>query len=262
MSCMNIPGPSIDCYGNPITDVICSFASGGRENYNKMLLRLIDSCVEHWHGDMLIYSPDHWLDEYEGFNIRKGWPQPKGIKSLTHSEMPYQFKTALIQEALEMGYERIIWLDSSMQLKKDLTPLFDGINGMTFFENLGHPTWKYISDTALVMLKNDGYLSDASKHQDIINVPQVWGGAFALNFSKIGTSSFFNNLKEYSLNGSFKDSGSRRPGFITHRHDQAVMSVILNDWAHTLLPYGQILCPPHDRTGEYGNDPYLICRGL
>lgn len=242
-------------------DVICSFASKGREDYRKSLLRLIDSVKEHWSGDMLVYSPDHWLDEYKGVKIRKGWPQPKGIKSLTHAEMPYQFKTALIQEALEMGYQRIIWLDSSMQLKKDLTPLFNGIGGMTFFENLGHPTWKYISDHALDMLRSDGFMNDGSTWQDIKQVPQIWGGAFALDFTK-NAWSFFSNLIKYSLNGSFKEGGSTRVGFITHRHDQAVMSVLLNEALFTMLPYGKILCPPHDRTGEYGNDPYLICRGL
>lgn len=161
-----------------------------------------------------------------------------------------------------MGYERIIWLDSSMQLKKDLTPLFDGYNGLSFFDNLGHPTWRYINDSALEMLKNDGFLSNTSTFEDIIDIPQVWGGAFALDFTQGTAKEFFGDLKEYSLNGSFKNGGSTRPGFITHRHDQAVMSVLLNDWMYTRLPYGQILCPPHDRTGEYGNDPYLICRGL
>ena len=262
MSCMNIPGPRIGCDGKPITDVICSFSSGGRENYNKMLLRLIDSVVEHWFGDMLVYSPDHWLDEYKGVKIRKGWPQPKGIASLTHSEMPYQFKTALIQEALEMGYERIIWLDSSMQLKKDLTPLFNGDKGLTFFENLGHPTWKYLSDAAYHMLQRDGYFGPTAEFSDLKRIPQIWGGAFALNFQELGAPTFFHELKEYSLNGSFKDGPSLTPGFVTHRHDQAVMSVLLNDIKFTMLPYGHILCPPHDRTGEYGNDPYLICRGL
>lgn len=243
-------------------DVICSFASGGRENYNGMLLRLIDSVKEHWNGDMLVYSPDHWMTEYKGIKINKGWPKPKGIQSFTHAEMPYQFKTALIQEAIEKGYERIIWLDSSMQLKKDLKPLFNGINGLTFFENLGHPTWKYLSDEAFYMLERDGYFGPLPEFSDLKSTKQVWGGAFAIDTNQIAANSFFNNLKEYSLNGSFKDSSSTRPGFITHRHDQAVMSVLLNEWEHTLLAYGQILCPPHDRTGEYGNDPYLICRGL
>lgn len=237
-------------------DVILSFATKGRENYNGMLLRLIDSCIEHWKGDLLIYSPDHELSEYRGVTIHKGWPDPVGIKSYTHAEMPYQFKTALIQKAIELGYQRIIWLDSSMQLKKDLTPLFECKTGITTFENLGHPTWKYLSDKAAFLLFG---------RQDYIeylkNIPQIWGGAFALDLNKATATGFWSDLKEYSTNGSFKESGSERTGFIAHRHDQSVMSVLVHTLSN-MLPYGQILCPPHDKTGEYGNDPYLVCRGL
>lgn len=235
-------------------DVIVSFSTKGRENYNGMLLRLIDSCLEHWKGDLLIYSPDHELSEYKGVKIHKGWPDPVGIKSYTHAEMPYQFKTALIQKAVELGYERIIWLDSSMQLKKDLTPLLDNSeSGIVTFHNLGHPTWKYISDKALDLL--------GVSREESLNIPQVWGGAFALDFTRLGAKLFFEELKEFSVNGSFKDAGSKAQGFVAHRHDQSVMSVLLHGKCD-MLEYGQILCPPHDRTGEYGTDPYLVCRGL
>lgn len=236
-------------------DCLVSFSSKGRDDYNRSLLRLIDSVKLHWKGDTLVYSPDHWLEEYQGIKIHKGWPQPKGVKSFIHSEMPYQFKTAMIQLALEQRYERIIWLDSSMQLKKDLTPLFDSKTGITTFHNLGHDTWKYLSASAESMLQS--YLID----KDLFSIPQIWGGAFALDFRKEGTKDFFERLKFFSVNGSFLDSGSGRPGFITHRHDQSVMSVLLYGKCD-MLPYGQILCPPHDSTGEYGTDPYLICRGI
>ncbi len=240
-------------------DCIVSFASKGRENYTGMLLRLIDSCIEHWKGDLLIYSPDHELSEYKGVTIHKGWPKPKGIQSFTHAEMPYQFKTALIQEAIEKGYERIIWLDSSMQLKKDLTPLFNVSTGMAFFENLGHPTWKYLSDDAYDLLRERQFFY--ADFIDLYKIPQVWGGAFALDMSRDNVKISFEWIKEFSTNGSFKDGGSTRPNFVAHRHDQSVMSVLLYEKID-LLPYGNILCPPHDRTGEYGTDPYLVCRGI
>jgi hypothetical protein len=249
-------------------DVIVSFATKGRENYGGMLLRLIDSCIEHWNGDLLIYSPDHELSEYRGVTIHKGWPDPVGMKSYTHQEMPYQFKTALIQEAIELGYERIIWLDSSMQLKKDLTPLLDNSeSGIVTFHNLGHPTWKYLSDEAELTLKEVGYFGFGLKNSEgdlpeLEKIEQIWGGAFMLDLTKLYAFRFFDDLKEFSTNGSFKNGGSVRPGFIAHRHDQSVMSVLLSEYPHDMLPYGQILCPPHDRTGEYGTDPYLVCRGL
>lgn len=242
-------------------DVIVSFATKGREAYHLQLLRLIDSCKQHWKGDLLIYSPDHELNEYKGVTIHKKWPDPVGIKSYTHQEMPYQFKTALIQKAVELGYERIIWLDSSMQVKKDLAPLFDNEFGITVFENLGHPTWKYLSDDAAKLLSNAGFLSNEEYYKDVYKIPQIWGGAFALDFTNQNAKGFFAVLKDFSTNGSFKDGKSIRPDFVAHRHDQSVMSVLLVKSCN-MLPYGQILCPPHDRNGEYGNDPYLICRGL
>lgn len=235
-------------------DCIVSFASKGREPYQVMLLRLIDSALQHWKGDMLVYSPDFDIHEYRGVAIHKGYPKPVGVKSFTHQEMPYQFKTAMIQLALEQGYERIIWLDSSMIIKKDLTPLFDmGEEGITTFHNLGHDTWKYISDDAQRILCTPDEL--------LKNIPQIWGGAFALNFTKAYCHFFFNRLKECSMNGSFKNNGSKRNGFVAHRHDQSVMSVLLY-CVNEMLPYGNILCPPHDTDGTYGTDPYLICKGL
>lgn len=239
-------------------DVIVSFATKG---YHPQLLRLIDSCKQHWSGDLLIYSPDIDLNEYKGVTIHKKWPDPEGIQSFHHKDIPYQFKTALIQKAIELGYERIIWLDSSMQLKKDLTPLFDTPTGVTVFENLGHPTWKYLSDDAAKLLSQEGLLNNEEYYKDVYNIPQIWGGAFALNFDMPMAHVFFRDLKKFSINGSFKNGGSIREGFVAHRHDQAVMSVLVRGFCE-MLPYGQILCPPHDTTGEYGTDPYLVCRGI
>lgn len=243
-------------------DVIVSFATKGRENYCGMLLRLIDSCKQHWKGDLLIYSPDHDLNEYKGVTIHKKWPDPEGIKSYTHQEMPYQFKTALIQKAIELGYERIIWLDSSMQLKKDLTPLFNHWSGITTFENLGHPTYKYLSDDAESLLRERKFIGEPVHKEFVLNIiPQIWGGAFAIDFTNDTARHSFESIKEFSVNGSFKDRPSKREGFIAHRHDQSVMSVLLYGRCN-MLPYGQILCPPHDTSGEYRTDPYLVCRGL
>lgn len=247
-------------------DVIVSFASKGREPYDKYLLRLIDSCIEHWKGDLLVYSPDHELDQYRGVTIHKGWPNPKGVRSFTHAEMPYQFKTAMIQLAMEKGYNRVIWLDSSMQLRKDLTPLFENSpTGIFCFENLGHPTWRYLADHAYMELARNGYFGPNPEFSDLERIPQIWGGAFGLDLTKTSAWNFFSELLRYSTNGTFKDGASSTPGFVAHRHDQSVMSVLMHDTWGTgcnMYPYGQILCPPHDRTGEYGTDPYLICRGL
>jgi hypothetical protein len=231
-------------------DCLVSFSSKGRENYNKGLLRLIDSALKYWKGDILVYSPDHWLEEYKGITIHKGLPDPQGIVSMPHSDMPYQFKTALIQKAIEMGYERVAWLDSSMVLNKDITPLF-GSTGVGVFHNLGHDLYKYISDEAFMALG----ITD----EQLMNIKQIWGGAFFLDFTKQNACQVFECIKEFSLNGSFREGTSSRQGFKAHRHDQAVMSALVHEKCD-MYPYGKIVCPPHDTTHEYGDDIYLICR--
>ncbi len=233
-------------------DCLISFSSKGREDYNRGLLRLIDSALEHWKGDVLMYSPDHELIEYKGVKIHKGWPEPKSVESFTHSEMPYQFKIALIQQAIELGYERIVWLDSSFVIKKDLTPLFDE-TGISVFHNLGHPLYKYISDEAV---KNLGITEDELKE-----IPQIWGGALLFDFTKQNTIDVFEKMKHFSVDGSFSEGKSIRDGFIAHRHDQAVMSVLVYGRCK-MHPYGKVKCPPHDTNGEYGDDVYLICRSV
>lgn len=230
---------------------LVSFSSTGRENYNQKLLRLIDSAQQHWQGDYLIYSPDHWLNEYKGVTIHKGLPQPKLVASLPHSEMPYQFKVALIQQAFEMGYKKIAWLDSSMIIQKDLSPLFETPTGITVFYNLGHPLKNYISDNACKLLK--------VSEKKLETIPQIWGGALFFNFEKKNARDVFEKIKQFSLSGAFKDGTSTRPGFKAHRHDQAVISVLVHQKCN-MLPYGKIVCPPHHTTGEYGNDYYLICK--
>lgn len=233
-------------------DCLVSFSSKGREDYNKGLLRLIDSALVNWKGDMLLYSPDHSLSEYKGVKINKGLPQPKLIPSFSHSDMPYQFKIALIQEAIEKGYERIVWLDTTMIINKDLTPLF-GNNGITVFDNLGHPLSKYISDDACRLLEvND---------EMILKMHQIWGGALLFDFTKNNCVKVFERIKAHSLNGSFKNGVSRRFGFVAHRHDQAVMSVLMSDKCD-LQPYGKIVCHPHEVTHAYGDDIYIIYKAI
>lgn len=226
-------------------DCLVSFSSVGRENYNEKLLRLLDSALFHWKGDYIIHSPDHELREYKGIQINKGYP----INSFTHKDMPYQFKIALIQQARDMGYERIVWLDSSMIIKRDIRELF-GETGIGVFENIGHPLYKYISDKAVDLL--------GLTEPELKEIPQIWGGALFFDFTKPNVNEVFERIVEFSENGSFKDGLSTRDGFIAHRHDQAVISALAHNKCD-LHPYGKIVCPPHHITLEYGSDFYLAC---
>ena len=225
-------------------DCLISFSSKGREDYNAWLLKMLDSAIDHWHGDYLIYSPDHELNEYKGIKINH--EMPAGF--IPHSEMPYQFKFKLIEHARSMGYDRVVWLDTSIRINKNLTPLFQD-EGVTVFHNLGHDLYKYISDDAVSLL--------GVSENELKNIPQIWGGALLFDFTKWNCKQVFGDIYEFSLNGSFKNGTSSREGFIGHRHDQAVMSVLTYKRCD-LMPYGKIVCKQHADNLEYGNDIYLI----
>ena len=79
--------------------IVVSFASKGRENYNKAQLGLIKSCVNAgWDGDYLIRSYDGYCDNYLGVDIKLGsYPitEKHGLCP-NHAEIPWGFKPDII----------------------------------------------------------------------------------------------------------------------------------------------------------------------
>jgi hypothetical protein len=240
---------------------IVSWSSVGRENYPAAQLRLIKSCVNAgWDGDYIIQSLDGYCDNYMGVPIELG-RYPQSVKyplHNNHAEIPYGFKPVLIQEALEKGYEQIIWCDSTVRLAKHPQALLNlaSDRGVVAFDNLGHPLKNWISDIALQMLE--------ISEEQLQEIKQIMACVIIFDLSNpVGLKIFTEWVDRSRDSFSFQNGyGSNRPGFVAHRHDQAVLSGIL--WKNNieLLPYGTLVYPPHDRTGEYGNDFYFINKGV
>jgi len=215
--------------------MILSYASKGREDYPAMLKRLQESLDKNYTGEYYLHDQTTMGDI----------PQPNLFECKRHSEIPYQFKYGLIQYFRERGHKRIIWLDSSFTITKDPFELLDGVMA---FDNLGHPLPNYIADHAVANLGNPD-----------INIPQTWGGAIGFDFNLEWVCNLFSEIVHHSLIGSFNEGSSSRPGFIAHRHDQAVMSVLFHKHRVPLIPYGKIVTHPHHKPPyEYGTDFYLI----
>lgn len=190
---------------------LITLAIDGREKYTEKLAGLEQS-LHLWPYDTRIYKsyPDYCT---------------------SHDVIPYKFKFDLIQKAREDGYNRIVWLDSSLRLLQDPIALF-GEEGVFMFDNLGHPLWKYISDRALQNLE----LTESQlKH-----IPQTWGGALGFDFTRDKAGEIFAEIVRQSTMGSFEEGRSKRQGFISHRHDQACLSAIAWKNKYALLPYGLI----------------------
>jgi len=209
--------------------VLISLAVNGREDY-------------HVKAEGLQQSLKNWPYDVRFYKSYPSYCTPNDV-------IPYKFKFDLIRQARQDGYNRVIWLDSSMRIHSDPVALF-GEDGIIAFDNLGHPLNKYISDRAAVNLNvNDNQLK---------TIPQTWGGAIGFDFTRDRACEIFEEIILHTTNGSFETNGSRRPGFVSHRHDQAVMSVIFWKHKYKLLPYGNIVSAEHARTKEYGGNYTLI----
>lgn len=215
---------------------------------------LIASADANWKGATMFFSPDWNETMPKNDRIINRFPAPHLFGCLPHSYVPYQFKLAAIQEAREAGFTKIFWIDTSIVMHKNIDKLFEICNekGVIAFHNLGHRLDKYISDQALYQLGITAQQADA--------IDQIWGGAIGFNFDNPIACKVFDEIVKFSLDGkTFQESGSIRPDFVSHRHDQAAMSVILNKYNVDLLPYGKIVIRQHSVDPfEYGNDFYLI----
>jgi len=227
-----------------IKPVIVSYASKGREDYNKGLDRLHDSLIKcGWEGDYWLHSKerDGNLTSCNLFEHKE------------HFEVPYLFKFTMIQTLREQGYTKIIWLDSSLVLDRaDVTDLLNV--GVMCYDNLGHPLYKYISDEAVKNLE--------IKTEELLFMKQTWGGAIGFDFSREWVCELFSKIIEQAHKGSFNEGSSERYGFVAHRHDQAVMSVIFSQYGVPFLQYGNIVTYPHYMTNEYGNSFYISHRPI
>jgi hypothetical protein len=191
--------------------LLITLAIDGREKYTEKLIGLQHS-LNLWPYDTRLY---------------KSYP----AYCTPNDVIPYKFKFDLIQQARKDGYNRVIWLDSSIRLVGDVCSMF-GDEGIIAFHNLGHPLDKYISDKAQAILNvNDNQLK---------TIPQTWGGAIGFDFTKDKACEIFEEILAHSLDGCFETNGSRRQGFVAHRHDQAVMSVVFWKHKYKLIPYGFI----------------------
>jgi hypothetical protein len=233
---------------------IVSFASKGRENYNKAQLRMIRSCVKAgWDGDYMVLSLDGDCDEYQGIKLELG--KYPGIYN--HAEIPYGFKPDIIKKAADAGYRKIIWADSTICMAKIPTHTLAQAaqHGVAVFHNLGHPLWNWISDKALNHL---GY-----RNADLTKMEQIMACVLCFDLDNPMGLQIFNEWYAAAYSGvSFQDYGSDRIGYKGHRHDQAILSVLCYKYNIPMLPYGWLVYQPHDSTGEFGRHYEWINKGV
>lgn len=240
---------------------LISYAKNARERYVEAQLRLIKSAKPYWDGDYIMYAEDGYCDEYLEVPITLGkYPVPDLLKDepYNHAEKPYGFKVNLFQIARERGYEQVVWCDSTIQIQKNLQPMLDHAakHGLAVFDNLGHPLKNWISDIAV---ERSGLTPE-----ELEVCPQIMACVIIFDFTNPKGLEVFETWLARSRDGvSFQNGyGSDREGFKAHRHDQAALSAICYKQGIEFLPYGKLVYPPHDKSGEYGHDIYFVNKGL
>lgn len=203
-------------------NLIISLAVNGRENYVARQLYLIKTLD-------IVPNCDRWIfNEY-----------PKGVTP--QDKVPYKFKYDLIKQAYEQGYKKVWWLDSTMRLINNPFLLFDG-REIVAFDNIGHPTYKYITDLAIKNLDCKDYIKD---------VKNSWGGALGFDFEQPKTISILNEILHQSEIGTFDNGVGTHEGYVAARHDQSCNSVIFHNNGIKLLDYGVIAAKQHKTKDTY-----------
>lgn len=179
----------------PSKRCVVSFAAGG--DYLKKMERLKASVNDFSTADFL------------------GFKDYKTIGCESHQVVPYKFKPYAIQKAIDMGYTTVLWADSPVVAIKDFDHVFDYIeeNSYLFFDNVGWDLARWTNDKAL---KHFGITREEAKNKKIIMACLM-----GFDFTNSLVRDIFIEYKALADDlypGSWTD----------HRHDQSVMSLILD----------------------------------
>ena len=210
---------------------IVNYYSKGREEYSRGSQRLVDSLLYHtFKSDIIIFTPDKNKDIKSpipstgcDFSLYSRNPfNEKYGECLPHKLAPYQFKAFAIQHARELGYEQVAWLDSSIVAVKDPTNHFELASevGVLLYDNPGCPEATWTSDDCLERMGCD---IETARH-----FYEVDAAMMIFDFRTTKANEVFDDYFKYCLDTVclLGESGSTRPDFRAHRHDQSVISYV------------------------------------
>lgn len=189
---------------------IVSFANS-KGNYVKALSRLHESLRNNFDGDFL------------------GFINESSIGSPLHSENPYAFKVYAIMKAIDAGYRKILYVDSSCFAVANVSPAFDEISNNGFlFQFAGHYAGEWTNDYTLSYF--------GVKRDDAMSMPMIGNaGMLGLNFDMEEPNEFFKRWKVAMENGCFKGRWNNNDKTESQderckgaRHDMSSSSIILN----------------------------------
>lgn len=170
-----------------------------RGNYQKALDRLEASVKQ--------YNPEI---DFFGYRSEDEVGAPK------HLENPYAFKVYAFEKAFHEGYTQVLWLDSSVVLRADITPVFQEIeNNGYIMQEAGCFVGEWCNDSTLEYFQ-------LTREEAMRKLMYGNAGLLGLSHESKIAMIFFANWKKAMMDGCFKGDWE------THRHDMTVGSIIAN----------------------------------
>lgn len=207
---------------------IVTYARDGRERYSTGVPRLIATAQDHGYtGGWLVVAPGAPA-------VIRGVPNRLDLAGAIpeHREVPYGFKPELVHLARAAGHDLVLWCDSTIVFCGRAQRAFEKIAemGLLVAENAGIPIPWWTSDDAL---------TQASWPTDDLR-SQCMACILGFDFTRPRVVGVFEAWRAFGRDGvSFAGrSGSARPEFRAHRHDQSMISILAHQQGFPMLPYG------------------------
>lgn len=158
------------------------------------------------------------------------WDQHYPEGSPTQEEAHGAFKPFCFHAAQQSGYQQILWMDASVQIRQPLEPLFEWIQqeGYLIFQE-SHSVGEYCKDEALEPL--------GITREESFQLPSCWSCVLGLDLSHPRSTEFLRHWKERAADGvtfpgpkwsgvmGWPRTASQDPRVKGHR-EQTVASVI------------------------------------
>jgi hypothetical protein len=214
---------------------VCVVTLGARSSapkgHPRRVLQSFEQGIANLQNDLAHVGFDgefrHWTNRF-----------PPG--SPRHDQTPFGFKPYCVSDAYQSGFPIVLWMDSSIRVKKSIGPLIDHIRreGYLIFRE-DHSVGEYCKDEALATL--------GMTREEGFEMPCCWSCVLGLDLSQPQSQEFLRLWMEKASDG-ITFSGPKWSGVMGwprtasadsrvkgHRHDQTAASVIalqlgMNHW--------------------------------
>jgi hypothetical protein len=187
-------------------------------------------CIVNFSNNLFIKGQNRLVESLKQFNYQGDvvlFNSFEKVGSKNHVEVPYQFKVYAINKAKEMGYDIILYCDSSIYAIKDIMPvIYYIIDKGYLMEFCGFSAGQFSTDICLNEFK--------ITRDEAMNIPLHSAGFTGLNFKNEKAIKFFNEWfksaqEEISFKGDWNNNDlqcSQDIRCLGHRHDQTTASII------------------------------------